>query len=367
MGKKQTKKSVKRTAIKKPYNTQLDILKGFAILLVVLGHSVQTFATKGQFDNYLLFRIIYSFHMPLFMFLSGAAAAYSIRPMNFDLLKRKFYMLVIPFLSWYVVGYYLTTAHSQQTIETYTHKLVASPDVGLWFLWALFLNFCCLALGKKMEKYFKLYSYLVVWLAIMAVPIGKYGIGSVKWYLPFFISGYLIFLYRKGLVIYRNIAITLSVISFPVLVASWHRLYLPSPLTHMQGYLVNHHLLTVSAGSFVTINTYEIFALIYQYAVPFAGIGFTFWLLQLKSSMYLYRLLAFLGLYTLDIYVAHVYFFKYAFGRSWVEITSGFVIAFVGSFLLGFIVLRRVPILSQIFLGGRSTPTVLRFRRQRTA
>src|SRR6478735_3308217 len=96
--------SAVKTAVKQ-YNSQLDALKGFAILLVVLGHSTQTYAANGNFDNNFLFRIIYSFHMPLFMFLSGAVAAYSLRPMNWDFIKRKFYMLVIPFVAWYLVGY----------------------------------------------------------------------------------------------------------------------------------------------------------------------------------------------------------------------------------------------------------------------
>lgn len=44
--------------------TEFDIAKGIGILLVVLGHCLPT-------DNY--WRIfIYSFHMPLFFFLSGA-------------------------------------------------------------------------------------------------------------------------------------------------------------------------------------------------------------------------------------------------------------------------------------------------------
>ncbi|ROT03695.1 hypothetical protein ED388_12660 [Muribaculaceae bacterium Isolate-007 (NCI)] len=45
----------------------IDCLKGFAIFLVVLGHVVQNY---NLMDSW-IFRIIYSFHMPLFMFMSG--------------------------------------------------------------------------------------------------------------------------------------------------------------------------------------------------------------------------------------------------------------------------------------------------------
>lgn len=43
----------------------VDNLKGFLILLVVLGHCIQN--TKIDFDHNIVFRYIYSFHMPLFM------------------------------------------------------------------------------------------------------------------------------------------------------------------------------------------------------------------------------------------------------------------------------------------------------------
>ena len=48
----------------------LDIAKDIGIMLVVLGHTLQGFYT--DFDNNLAFRLIYSFHMPLFFFISGA-------------------------------------------------------------------------------------------------------------------------------------------------------------------------------------------------------------------------------------------------------------------------------------------------------
>lgn len=50
-------------------NVLLDVLKGFAIFLVVMGHAIQY--NQVDFDTNPVFRFIYSFHMPLFMFVSG--------------------------------------------------------------------------------------------------------------------------------------------------------------------------------------------------------------------------------------------------------------------------------------------------------
>ena len=55
----------------------VDAVKGLAIYLVILGHAIQ-YATSQDY-NYAgnsIFQIIYSFHMPLFMMMSGYLFAY---------------------------------------------------------------------------------------------------------------------------------------------------------------------------------------------------------------------------------------------------------------------------------------------------
>lgn len=50
-----------------------DALKGFLILMVVLGHSIQSVCQQTDMDflqNY-FWNLIYSFHMPAFMAVSG--------------------------------------------------------------------------------------------------------------------------------------------------------------------------------------------------------------------------------------------------------------------------------------------------------
>lgn len=45
----------------------IDNLRGLLIILVVLGHCIQNLDL--DFDHNIVFRYIYSFHMPLFMFI----------------------------------------------------------------------------------------------------------------------------------------------------------------------------------------------------------------------------------------------------------------------------------------------------------
>ena len=75
----------------------LDNLKGFGVLCVLLGHlSVFPFAE----------RYFYSFHMPLFFFISGFL--YKRQMELYGYWKKKFSALMIPFLFWNMFSLIMT-------------------------------------------------------------------------------------------------------------------------------------------------------------------------------------------------------------------------------------------------------------------
>ena len=101
--------SVLKLKVMKPErNILIDILKGFAILLVVLGHSVQ-YNMPGYFDNSLIFRVIYSYHMAFFMFLSGFVS-YGTFDGSTSKLTMRFKTLIIPFWCWFLISYVVSLA-----------------------------------------------------------------------------------------------------------------------------------------------------------------------------------------------------------------------------------------------------------------
>ena len=68
----------------KKRSTLLDALKGICVISVLLGHSIQ----RGLVNNYIdlfIFRIIYSFHLPLFFILAGYALNKYTKKYNFAL------------------------------------------------------------------------------------------------------------------------------------------------------------------------------------------------------------------------------------------------------------------------------------------
>lgn len=76
----------------------IDALKGLAAFLVVLGHIV-TYDT----EFHRLYNVIYSFHMPLFMFLSGCTVVLSYRRnegSDAAYLGKRFVNIMLPYLVW---------------------------------------------------------------------------------------------------------------------------------------------------------------------------------------------------------------------------------------------------------------------------
>ena len=86
-------------------NKTIDALKGFTIILVVLVHAIQRNIIDSESN--IVRCLISSFHMHLFMFLSGYVIAHSISKPEYKWLFKKFFRLMIPFLIWSIIMYYM--------------------------------------------------------------------------------------------------------------------------------------------------------------------------------------------------------------------------------------------------------------------
>ena len=76
----------------------VDNLRGFLILLVVLGHTIQ-YSMPGFYNSH-VFNYIYSFHMPLFFVVSGFVSYKPCERVFWGGIKRRCAQLLIPYLIW---------------------------------------------------------------------------------------------------------------------------------------------------------------------------------------------------------------------------------------------------------------------------
>ncbi len=151
----------------------LDFFKGILILTVILGHAIQSvYIERGEdfLHNY-IWRLIYSFHMPAFIAISGFI---SYRP-NYYLQQlssitiRRFRQLIIPFIIW--SGIMFVVNHN---VDHY-YQYFIYPNKSFWFLWALFFICFIFNLVTYTSQYLNISTELLIFL----VTIVLMGIRSI--------------------------------------------------------------------------------------------------------------------------------------------------------------------------------------------
>ncbi|CQR70521.1 Acyltransferase family protein [Sporomusa ovata DSM 2662] len=136
----------------KAHIREMDILKTVGCFLVIVGHSFPAMA-----DYPLLFKplyiYIYSFHLPLFFFLSGFLfySSGGVRSNYINFIGKKFTRLMWPYLFLSVIGFFLkllvtqyTVRHVDLSLNSFIDNLVFpwhNAMQHLWFLQTLFIIF----------------------------------------------------------------------------------------------------------------------------------------------------------------------------------------------------------------------------------
>ena len=149
------------------------MLKGVAVFLMLWGHCVQCCIGGAEPDFYenAVFRLIYAFHMPLFMLISGYLFFFSFqkREMKALILHRsKPLLCTIVFCG--IVIYYTTVGLFALLEGNYGALMLGSwleSLSGLWFLWAVLIASLFVAvIGKGVKR-----VWLQIPLLLLATPL----------------------------------------------------------------------------------------------------------------------------------------------------------------------------------------------------
>lgn len=136
----------------------IDIAKGIGILLVYIGHCY-----KGECNISNLVEWIYSFHMPLFFFVSGLL--FSTKVISAKIFYRhKFSSIIIPYLIFSILHYILRKAFHLGA-GAWSIILHGWGSNALWFLPILFLVNCAhfhIYFGKAWEKIIALLLFIII-------------------------------------------------------------------------------------------------------------------------------------------------------------------------------------------------------------
>lgn len=306
----------------------IDNLRGMLIIIVVLGHAIQYL--DSDFDHNIVFRYIYSFHMPLFIFISGFVSySKEIKPRS---ISRRFFQLVIPFIAWSMLAMTLTLKNNWNWL--------IKPDTSLWFLWVLFWIGCIYQgvvwTGKKfhiLQDILYLLVCVILWITLF---IGKlpFGIHLIAWYLPFYCLG---LLYRKyNSEILQKTPCYLKYILFTlflIMAYFWMRRESPT-FINSQSQLI-----------------------IYGYKFLVGILGSVSIMLLFQSFNSRWKFISELGgSMTLGIYAIHLPLIRWLSPRmNLIDNLWGRIIALsvltMSITLIIYLIISRIPLLSQLFLG----------------
>lgn len=192
--------------MEKERNLYIDVLRGVSILLVVVGHCIQYGAgldnlTGGIFLYNPVFIFIYSFHMPLFMLISGYLFAYSAKNKEcHKLLYIKAKQLLLPLFCWsfinlliQVIKAVLGVSSQEITLIWMGQTVLSGFWQGPWFLWAIWWSSLLIILGKRFCKD-SVWVYIAVCVASVILPDWN-NTAVYKFMFPFFLVAYL---FNKG-------------------------------------------------------------------------------------------------------------------------------------------------------------------------
>ena len=147
----------------------LDYGKGIGIILVVFEHVVRgLYSAKIENDFYpfyLIDELIYSFHMPLFFFISGYLL--SLKKPFLLFLKNKSFVIVYVYYLWGFLQLSIEFFMSRYTNGSVSYfdflEFVFAPRAQFWFLYALFVFFIVsfFVFRNKLFLMFSLFFFFV--------------------------------------------------------------------------------------------------------------------------------------------------------------------------------------------------------------
>ena len=314
----------------------IDSLRGFAILLVIIGHLIQfNYYTSIEND---IFNVIYSFHMPLFFFISGVCASYSKEIKNFDELwkygLKKFLQLIVPSITWTI----LIPLFFAKDLEI---LLKTDSISSFWFLNVLFAVYIIWGIYLYMEYKIPNRKYVIIgtfilWCIFFVIDFKRISL----MYFALFAFGY--FYHSTQISILKNKYLPSTLIVVFLLccgmfeygtniISQANRIWMEFPLSVIASILLAEFFKSINKGK-------------------------------------LYNILNYIGKYTLGIYLCH-FIFIHIKGLHYIETTtdklSQFIILFAISILIAFgcILIQKIiepfTLLYRCMYGKWNLPSIL--------
>lgn len=198
-----------------------DVVKGTAIFLMLWGHCIQYCALYDVFyPEDVVYKTIYTFHMPLFMLVSGYLFFYSFQKRTMpELLEHRIRGMLHPI----IMATFLNNILLQipryvlsNQVDFLFGSLFHGIESDLWFLWAVL--YCSLIVGFfcKLTEKPGLQLVLTVFGAFVVLLFPQWNMTLFMY--PYFVAGFFCGMFRKYAQQLYKILRYAALVVFPVMV-----------------------------------------------------------------------------------------------------------------------------------------------------
>ena len=159
--------------------TWIDLARGLAIILVVLGHVISSYHEAGLYKDSTLYnfttQFIYSFHMPLFMMVSGCLYSKSRHKNKNYEIKKRLLSYGVPYIVftvlWILMKLVLSSVTNSSVSLVDILKAIFYPVSFMWFIYALLImQIIQILIGDVKEKG-RIIHLLVSWGGYCIQPV----------------------------------------------------------------------------------------------------------------------------------------------------------------------------------------------------
>lgn len=283
----------------------MDLMKGIAAVLVLIGHSIQYSPIDEKITNE-LFAFVYSFHMPLFILLSGYCARFGAKKSAFEILVKRNICLSLPILVWGTENYIYTMMQQGNslvlTMENIQNWIISITRGGFWFLYvAIFCN----TIGFVVIRQTKHKAILLgcgTWLALLLLSELDPCFSKFAFLWPYYFLGIYLSKIKSEFEKEYNIILAILSFVFPLFLLYYNQ----DCYIYTTGIGLSNS--TLSYTSHIIIN-------IYRYFIGLSGCAFCYYIMiplfnitkNLFKTCFIY-----FGKHSLEYYVMQNALFRYA-------------------------------------------------------
>lgn len=301
----------------------IDALRGVAILLVVVGHVIQ-YKNFVEYNDNIVFRAIYSFHMPLFFLISGIVLRKYGRLGSLQSLKNRLQYLLYSWMVWTTaIGVIFYIQNPESLHFTKTIQFYWFIPVLVFYHFTAFIFFS--ASHSFLNKHIQILFIVCIWMTTFL--LNGFWISSIRFHAIHFAIGFVLDKRRCASVKWKFHRFLRPLIYFGTVI-SWVAIFnLQSKENFTQPYL----------------------AFLIRSMVSILGIFLTWQTIALLPAK-IKSILSVLGLYSLQIYLVHLFIIQLATIKDSLLSTIIWVILLL-SFPIAFTKLVNRSNVSNIFFG----------------